>query len=48
MEYFQRIDEDWAIAKQPTTEQIQQLPQEGFKSALNLRLSDELGALGDE
>jgi uncharacterized protein (TIGR01244 family) len=48
MEYFQRIDEDCAIARQPTPEQIQQLPQEGFKSVLNLRSSDELGALGDE
>jgi uncharacterized protein (TIGR01244 family) len=48
MEYFQRIDEDCAIAGQPTPAQIQQLAQAGFKSVLNLRSPDEPGALGDE
>jgi uncharacterized protein (TIGR01244 family) len=48
MEYFQRIDEDCAIAKQLTPEQIQQLPEDGFKSVLNLRSPNEPGVLGDE
>jgi uncharacterized protein (TIGR01244 family) len=48
MEYFQRIDEDCAIAKQLTIEQIQQLPQAGFQSVLNLRSPNEVGVLGDE
>lgn len=48
MEYFQRIDEDCAIARQLTIEQIQQLPQAGFQSVLNLRSPDESGGLGDE
>jgi uncharacterized protein (TIGR01244 family) len=48
MEYFQRIDEDCAIARQLTLEQIQQLPQTEFKSVLNLRSPEESGVLGDE
>jgi uncharacterized protein (TIGR01244 family) len=48
MEYFQRIDEDCAIARQLTPEQIQQLPQTEFKSVLNLRSPEESGVLGDE
>jgi uncharacterized protein (TIGR01244 family) len=48
MEGFQYIDEDCAIAAQLTPEQIQQLPQEGYKSVLNLRSPHEPGVLGDE
>jgi uncharacterized protein (TIGR01244 family) len=48
MEYFQRIDEDCAIAEQLTIEQIQQLPQTEFKSVLNLRSPEESGVFGDE
>lgn len=48
MEYFQRIDEDCAIAEQLTLEQIQQLPRTEFKSVLNLRSPEESGVLGDE
>jgi uncharacterized protein (TIGR01244 family) len=48
MEFFQRIDEDCAIAGQLTPEQIQQLPQAGFQSVLNLRSPHEPGVLGTE
>lgn len=48
MEWLQRIDEDCAIAGQLTPEQIQQLPQAGFKSVLNLRSPHEPGVLGTE
>jgi uncharacterized protein (TIGR01244 family) len=48
MEFFQRIDDDCAIAGQLTPEQIQQLPKYGFKSVLNLRSPHEPGVLGNE
>jgi uncharacterized protein (TIGR01244 family) len=48
MKYFQRIDENCAIAAQLTPAQIQQLPHAGFHSVLNLRSPEESGVLGDE
>jgi uncharacterized protein (TIGR01244 family) len=48
MEHFQQIDQDCAIAGQLTLELIQQLPQAGFKSVLNLRSPYEPGMVEDE
>jgi uncharacterized protein (TIGR01244 family) len=48
MKFFQRIDDDCAIAGQLTPEQIQQLPQFGSRSVLNLRSPHEPGVLGNE
>jgi uncharacterized protein (TIGR01244 family) len=43
MKYFQQIDQDCSIAGKLTPELIQQLPQAGFKSVLNLRSPYEPG-----
>ena len=48
MNTIRKINDDLAIAGQITPEQLQQIAQEGFKSVLNLRSSDEKGFLSNE
>ena len=48
MNTIRKINDDLAIAGQLTTEQLQQIAHEGFKSVLNLRSPDEEGFLNNE
>jgi uncharacterized protein (TIGR01244 family) len=49
MNYVKRINNDIAVAMgQPTSDDLQQAAQEGYKSVLNLRSLQEDGALRDE
>jgi uncharacterized protein (TIGR01244 family) len=48
MNRIRKINDDLAIAGQVTSEQLQQIAQEGFKSVLNLRSPDEAGFLINE
>jgi uncharacterized protein (TIGR01244 family) len=43
-----KISDELSAAGQVTPEQLQQAAQDGFKSVLNLRSSDEAGYLSDE
>lgn len=42
------ITNEWAIAGQPTLDELQQLAAEGYRSVVNLRSPDEIGFLDDE
>ena len=48
MNTIRKINDDLAIAGQITSEQLQQIVQEGFKSVLNLRSPNEEGFLINE
>lgn len=48
MNTIRKINDDLAIAGQLTSEQLQQIVQDGFKSVLNLRSPDEAGFLNNE
>lgn len=48
METIRKINNELTIAGQLTSEQLQQIAQEGFKSVLNLRSPDEEGFLQNE
>jgi uncharacterized protein (TIGR01244 family) len=48
METIRKINNELTIAGQLTSEQLQQIAQEGFKSVLNLRSPDEEGFLHNE
>ncbi|MEH1939157.1 MAG: sulfur transferase domain-containing protein [Nostoc sp.] len=43
-----KVSDDLSAAGQPTSEELKQAAQEGFKSVLNLRSPDEAGFLSDE
>jgi len=48
METIRKINNELTIAGQLTSEQLQKISQEGFKSVLNLRSPDEDGFLDSE
>lgn len=48
MENIRKINNELTIAGQLTSEQLQKIAQEGFKSVLNLRSPDEDGFLDSE
>lgn len=48
MKIIRKINDELAIAGQITSEQLQEIAQEGFKSVLNLRSPDEDGFLSNE
>lgn len=48
METIRKINDDLAISGQITIEQLPQIAEDGFKSILNLRSTDEPGVLLDE
>lgn len=48
METIRKINDNLAIAGQPTPAQLRQIAQAGFKSILNLRSPDEEGFLNNE
>jgi uncharacterized protein (TIGR01244 family) len=48
METIRKINNELTIAGQLTSEQLQKIAQEGFKSVLNLRSPDEDGFLDSE
>jgi uncharacterized protein (TIGR01244 family) len=48
MKTIRKINDELAIAGQVTSEQLQQIAQEEFKSVLNLRSPDEDGFLSSE
>jgi uncharacterized protein (TIGR01244 family) len=48
MESIRKINNELTIAGQLTSEQLQKIAQEGFKSVLNLRSPDEDGFLDSE
>ena len=43
-----KISEEFSFGGQPTPEDLKHLADEGFKSVINLRFSDETGVLVDE
>lgn len=45
---LKKISEKFTSGGQPTSENLQELATEGFKSVVNLRASDEKGVLSDE
>ncbi|BAZ50672.1 hypothetical protein NIES4103_32890 [Nostoc sp. NIES-4103] len=45
---IREINDDLAIAGQITSEQLQEIVDDGYKSVLNLRLQNELGILNSE
>jgi uncharacterized protein (TIGR01244 family) len=48
MNIVRKINDELAIAGQITLDQLKQITDEGYKSVLNLRLSDETGFLPNE
>ncbi len=48
MNIVRKINHELAIAGQITLNQLEQIAEEGYKSILNLRLSDEMGLLLNE
>ncbi|MEH2213672.1 beta-lactamase hydrolase domain-containing protein [Nostoc sp.] len=48
MNIVRKINDNLAIAGQITLDQLGQIANEGYKSILNLRLSDEIGLLANE
>ncbi|WP_414519074.1 beta-lactamase hydrolase domain-containing protein [Nostoc sp. PCC 9305] len=48
MSNTKKVSDDLSAAGQPTSEELKQAAQEGFKSVLNLRSPDEAGFLSDE
>lgn len=48
MTAVKKISEQFSTGGQPTSEELKQLADEGFKSVVNLRSLDETGALADE
>ncbi len=48
MSNTKKVSDDLSAAGQPTSEELKQAAQEGFKSVLNLRSPDEVGFLSDE
>ncbi|MEH2224924.1 beta-lactamase hydrolase domain-containing protein [Nostoc sp.] len=48
MNIVRKINDNLAIAGQITLDQLRQIANEGYKSILNLRLSDEIGLLANE
>ncbi|GFE71056.1 beta-lactamase hydrolase domain-containing protein [Chroococcus sp. FPU101] len=47
-ENFKKISEEFSSGGQPTSDNLQELAAEGFKSVVSLRSSDEKGVLSDE
>lgn len=48
MKTIRKINDDLAIAGQLTSDQLQQITQQGYKSVVNLRSPDEEGFLSNE
>jgi uncharacterized protein (TIGR01244 family) len=48
MEELKKVSDDLSIAGQPEAEDLKAAAEQGFKSVLNLRSSEESGALPDE
>ncbi|WP_375495484.1 hypothetical protein [uncultured Nostoc sp.] len=48
MNIIRKINDELAIAGQITLDQLQQIGDEGYRSVVNLRLSDETGFLVNE
>lgn len=48
MATIRKITNEWAIAGQPTLNELQQLLEEGYRSVVNLRSPNEIGFLEDE
>lgn len=48
MNMVRKITDEWAIAGQPTLDELQQLAEDGYRSVVNLRSPAEAGFLNDE
>jgi len=48
MDKVRKITNELAIAGQPTSDKLSQLVEEGYRSVVNLRSSDEVGFWNDE
>lgn len=48
MDTIRKITSELAIAGQPTLDELQHVAEEGYRSVMNLRSSEEIGFLNDE
>jgi len=48
MSDIKKVSDEYSAGGQPTPETLKQLADEGYKSVVNLRALDEVGALADE